>query len=160
MLGISLLVLGLVTGIGILSTGYNILASVNPFNLVAGEVTYTNNSQSTVQGAIDELFNKSNTWVNPNNFGIKLNSVKTVMATPMGVCIKRNGTVYCFKTNNWAEEQNHIQQVFSDISCSVGSSNVICSASDFYCVVDSDGRVNCCDSSYCDVKSVGSVNCN
>ncbi len=79
-----------------------------------------------------------------------------------GVCIKRNGTEHCFRGRNWIAEAQHLQKVFSDISCAVGSSLVTCDASDFYCDVDSDGNVYCNDSSTledCDVRSYGSVHC-
>ena len=78
------------------------------------------------------------------------------------VCIVRNGNLSCFKNNNWDEEKNHVQQVFSDISCDVSSSLVGCDASDFDCSVDSSGDVFCDDFGsyeYCDVRSDGSVNC-
>ena len=55
----------------------------------------------------------------------------------LAVCINRNGTEHCFKSNNWEEEQNHIQQVYSDISCFVDSSRVSCNAPGFYCIVRS-----------------------
>ncbi len=60
-----------------------------------------------------------------------------------GVCIIRNNTLQCFKSNNWSDEQNHIQQVFSDKSCYVSSSTVSCSATDFRCFVYNDKRVGC-----------------
>lgn len=77
-------------------------------------------------------------------------------------CIVRNGNLSCFKNNNWDEEQNHVQQVFSDISCDVFSSHVDCNASDFSCYVTSDGDVYCRDggsNESCRVNSDGSVYC-
>ena len=46
-----------------------------------------------------------------------------------GVCINRGGERHCFQTNNVEFEQQHVQEVFSDISCSVYSSSVRCNAS-------------------------------
>ena len=129
----------------------------------ANQVTYTNNGQSTVQGALDTLYTKANNMVpiDPDTF--QTNSANTVYASSKGVCIKRNDKLNCFKINNWTEEQNHIQQVFSDINCDVDDMRVNCYASDFDCDVFSDGYVSCRDCydfSRCFVNSDGSVNCN
>ena len=127
--------------------------------------TNSNLSATTVQGAIDELYEKSQNAggvpIDPDTF--KTNTTKTVLASSKGVCINRNGKLNCFKINNYAEEQNHIQQVFSDISCGVNSDGVRCRASDFPCRVASNGSVYCTvhsDHSYCNVHSDGSVDCN
>ena len=130
----------------------------------AGQVTYTNNGQSTVEGALDTLYTRANNWIDPSyiDFGtLATNTKKTILASKNGVCIKRNNKVSCFKTNNWSVEKDHIQQVFSDISCDVTSS-VNCLASDFYCEVELNGSV-CCfdrsDNSRCEVYSNGDVDC-
>ena len=166
--GVLLIIIGLIATIGIIiTTKDNFLASVNPMNLKASDVPYTNNSQSTLQGAIDNLYTKANTYVNPDDIYFdlataKANSTGKLFAIKKGICISRSKTVYCFKINNWDVEKDHIQQVFSEVSCSVDSSTVNCSASDFRCRVYSDGYVSCTDksdSSYCSVFSVGSVTC-
>ena len=149
------------------------------------QVTYTNNSQSTVQGALDTLYTRSNTWVNPSDMGTPTRYLfgKPTTSSPTtppsgknvyvglyadnqyGVCIKRNGTQHCFRYDNWIAEAKHVQKVFSDISCTVISSYVTCDASDFFCNVGSDGVVGCCeysddsDDSYCEVYGDGSVYC-
>ena len=131
----------------------------------AGEVSYTNNSQTSVQSALDQLYTRANTWIDPSYIDfttLATNTNKTILASKNGICIKRNNKVSCFKVNNWSEEQNHIQQVFSDVSCYVGSSRVGCNASAFGCYVYSTGRVDCddySDNSYCYVYADGSVNC-
>ena len=155
------IIIGLVLGVSI--TG------VIAYSVYANKVTYDNTQsglQSTnVQDALDELYTKANTRIDPN---IELNKIVTtnttgrVYATSSGVCIVRKGKLSCFKTNNWSEEQNHIQQVFSDVSCSVSPYAVFCSASDFYCYVYPEGLVRCNDASdrsSCGVNSAGSVNC-
>ena len=138
--------------------------------LLSQSVYYNNStsgaSSTNVQGALDELYTRANTWIDPSyiDFGtLATNTAKTVLASKNGVCIKRNNKVSCFKANNWAVEKDHIQQVFSDISCDVGSSGVICTASDFFCVGYRYGLVHCSDqsdSSGCNVDSDGSVSCN
>ena len=81
------------------------------------------------------------------------------------VCIVRtegNLGLHCFQNNNWEIEQIHVQKVFSDIECGVGSSRVGCAASDFNCFVDSNGDVYCSDHSTdgsCYMYSYGYVNC-
>ena len=96
------------------------------------------------------------TTLNKNVFVAKNGDQKSV-------CIIRNSRLHCFDNNNWAIEKDHVQQVFSDISCDVFSSSVLCDASDFTCRVSSDGRVQCYDQSdysSCYVTADGSVNCN
>ena len=150
--------------IGVIISGGAVYAA----SILANQVTYDNTSSgltsTTVQGALDELnakaANSGGVPIDPDTF--QTNTAKTVYASNKGICIKRNNKLNCFKINNWAEEQNHIQQVFSDISCDVFSSLVDCDASDFDCLVHSDGRVLCIDNSddsNCSVNSDGSVNC-
>ena len=153
--------------LGILIGGVLVGESVYAATIIgAGEVSYTNNSQSNVGGALDELYTRASTWIDPSYIDfttLATNTNETILASKNGLCIKRNNKVSCFKRNNWAEEQNHIQQVFSDIGCDVGSSLVSCFASGFICSVGSDGFVGCSDlsdSSCCLVNSDGSVGCN
>ncbi len=130
----------------------------------ATSVSYTDNSSlgaTNVQDAIDKLYAKADNQY----FDIataKANTTEKVFASKKGVCISRNKTVYCFKINNYDVEKNHIQEVFSDVSCDVDSSYADCSASGFYCRVNSNGDVYCTaqsDNSGCRVFSDGYVNC-
>lgn len=148
--------------IGILVTGVSVYAATV---IDSTEVSYTSNGNSTVKGAIDDLYSIASSWINPSyiNFGtLDTNVKKTVLASSDGVCIKRNNKVSCFKKNNWNVEKDHIQEVFSDITCSVSSSNVNCDTSDFSCHIYSYGTVSCrdeSDSSYCSVDGSGTVSC-
>ena len=179
------------------------LTGVVAYSVYANKVTYDNTQsglQSTdVQGAIDELYTKANTWINPNNnfgtpqyyaFGAykgwcsstdkNCNSFADFPATSTtppsgknvygakyadggyGVCIKRNGKEHCFRGRNWIAEAQHVQKVFSDVSCNVRSSYVSCIASDFSCGVYSNGTVDCDDLGTfadCGVDARGSVDC-
>jgi len=135
--------------------------------IASSSVAYTENGQTTVEGALTDLYQKAATAGVPGDAidfsTLNTNTAKRVLASSKGVCINRNNKLNCFKINNWAEEQNHVQQVFSDISCNVNSSYVLCYASDFRCYVRSDGDVLCTDrsdDSDCRVYSDGSVYCN
>lgn len=156
------LVIGII--IGIVTTGTVVYAA----NLLANNVTYDNTtsnlSATNVQGAIDELYTRSSKWIDPSyiDFTTIATNGGTILASKNGVCIKRNYKVSCFKTNNWAEEQNHIQQVFSDSGCYADSFQVDCNAYDFECVVFSYGYVSCFDKyadSGCRVDQDGSIDC-
>ena len=151
--------------LGVIVSGTTVYAATILF--ASNQVGYDNTSSgltsTNVQDALDELYTKAQNMVpiDPNTFNT--NTAKTVYASSKGVCIKRNNKLNCFKINNWSEEQNHIQQVFSDISCYVYSSSVGCFASDFTCYVSSYGSVRCdasSDDSHCNVDSDGSVSCN
>lgn len=135
----------------------------------SSQVSYDNTSSgmsaTNVQDALDELYTKANTWIDPSYIDfttLATNTNKTILASKNGICIKRNNKVSCFKIKNWATEQTHIQKVFSDVSCSVDSSYVGCDASDFFCSVDSGGSVVCLDAGtneHCFVDGDGSVYC-
>ena len=147
--------------LGLLVAGTGVYATVV---ITSKEITYEDNTSigaTNVQDAIDKLYAKADNQY--FDFATaKANTTGKVFASKKGVCISRSKTLYCFKANNWDVEQNHIQQVFSDISCYVYSSGVDCVASDFNCGVYSDGRVGCRDNSgnsYCDVNASGDVNC-
>ena len=149
--------------LGIIISGIGVYAAIL---YASSDVGYDNTgsglTSTNVQDALDELYTKAQNMVpiDPDTF--QTNTAKTVYASSKGICIKRNNKLNCFKINNWAEEQNHIQQVFSDVSCDVDSSSVGCSASDFFCGVDSHGLVFCrdiSDLSHCIVSSDGSVGC-
>ena len=148
--------------------------------LTAADVTYTGNNQTTVKSALDDLYTKANQPKGKNNtvyfaFGEPTTSStqdyttlnkKVFVALNGGqksVCIIRYNKLQCFDSNNWAIEKDHIQQVFSDISCYVSSSEVEClNASDFECSVDSDGYVSCGHlgtDTNCTVYGSGSMSC-
>lgn len=156
-------IMGFIIGIIVASTLTVLAATV----LNSSEVSYNNTtsglSSTTVQGALDELYIKaanSGVPIDPDTF--QINTAKTVYASSKGICIFRNNKLNCFKNNNWAEEQNHIQEVFRDVNCEVYSSYVDSNASDFRCNVRSGGGVFCfdySDNSSCNVASGGSVYC-
>ena len=132
--------------------------------IAASNVGYSDNASlgaTNVQDAIDKLYAKADNQY----FDLataKANTTGKIFASKKVVCISRNKTVYCFKINNYDVEKNHIQQVFSDVSCSVNSSYVGCNAADFRCYVYSGGRVYCgdnSDNSGCNVGASGDVGC-
>ena len=117
-------------------------------NIVGYNNATSGMSATNVQAALDELYTKANTWIDPSyiDFGtLKTNSGGRMIASSSGICIKRNGIVSRFRPNNYNVEKNHIQQVFSDISCTVTSTNVTCSTPDLTCRVESDGYISCYD---------------
>ena len=139
----------------------------------ATSVSYTDNSSlgaTNVQDAIDKLNTKATTKITEaeakcpsGKICTETNSKGTIFSSKIGICINRNNIFQCFKINNYDVEKNHIQEVFSDVSCYVNSSRVDCFASDFDCGVGSDGYVYCSDksdSSGCSVTSNGNVSCN
>ena len=192
------LLIGIIIG-GVLFGGMGAYAAT----VAAGSVTYTSNGQSTVNGALNDLYTRANSdsfWVKKYKtfvaapqyyaFGTykgwcsstdtncnSYSDFPTTETTPpsgknvyaakyadgqYGVCIKRNGTEHCFRSRNYTAELKHVQDVFSDISCFVDSSNVRCKASDFSCDVYSNGHVNCIDrgaSENCRVDTFGYVKC-
>ena len=147
--------------LGLLVAGTGVYAATV---IAASSVGYTDNSSlgaTNVQNAIDKLYAKADNQY--FDFATaKANTTGKVFASKKGVCISRNKTVYCFKINNYDIEKDHVQQVFSDVSCDVYPSAVDCNASDFDCFVNSDGYVDCRDNSghsKCNVNPSGDVRC-
>ena len=149
--------------LGAILTGGTVYAATV---LPSSQVGYNNSTSglaaTDVQGALDELNTKASTWINPlENY--KMNKNKNIIASSSGIKLIRNGHVYEIKSNNFNVEKDHIQQVFSDVSCNVRSdSRVYCSASDFNCYVRSDGSVACTDlsdSTGCHVSPDLSTSC-
>lgn len=167
--------------------------------ILASQVSYTKNGQSTVDGALDELYVRSSIWVDPMNmetpqyyaYGTykgwcsstdtscsSYSNFPTTSTTPpsgkriyaakyedggYGICVKKDGTQYCFRGRNYTAEEKHIYWAFRLYmmgNCATSSS---CSTSDFACNVSPDGSVNCTSSGgtyeRCNVTSAGSVIC-
>ena len=96
----------------ILTGGTVYAATVLPSSQVGYDNSTSGLAATDVQGALDELFTKANTWIDPSyiDFGtLATDNTKKILASKNGVCIKRNNKVSCFKANNWSEEQAHIQ---------------------------------------------------
>ena len=113
------------------------------------------NSETGEEGGSNNPTNYINDGTNPPTLGLYSDN-------SLAVCIKRNGTEHCFKSNNYDAEKEHLQEVFSDISCGVDSYGVYCYASDFGCDVNSNGDVSCDGRGtyeYCYVDGVGAVGC-
>lgn len=110
----------------------------------------------TLKDSLDELNSKIGVF---DYATASASSDGKIFASKKGVCISRNQIVHCFKTNNYDYEKDHIQQVFSDVSCTVDSS-VFCRASDFTCNVYSDGYVICHDSKIkCPYNALNHTDC-
>ncbi len=149
------IILGFIVGLIIPSLGIYRAATLANSNQVSYKGT-------DVKAALDELY----AGVDNEYFDYataKAHTSGKILASKKGVCISRDKKVYCFKANNFEEEQTHIQQVFSDVSCDVSSYYVFCNASDFHCFADTkhDG-VGCIDQSdhtRCEVSSDGFIYC-
>ncbi len=156
------LMVGIVIGATV--SGSAVYAATILFN--ADQVGFDNTgsslSSTNVQGALDELYTKANTWIDPST--IKTNLSGKIFASSKGIVIRRDGGTHFIKVNNWDNEKTHIKkQVFSDIICIENSSSLLCDADDFGCDADYHGNVHCYDrqSNYlgCIVDSNGSVSC-
>ena len=159
------LFVGIIIG-GILFGGATYVVATE---IASSSVTYTGNGQSTVEGAINDLYGKADTWIDPST--IQTNSTGKIFASSKGIIIRRNGQTHLIRSNNWNVEKDHIQQIFSDVGaynsstrlgCYVNSNYVTCNASDFTSYVDSNGNVEYHDNSdysTCGVNGNGSVYC-
>lgn len=166
--------------IGAIISGIGVYAATVASSSVSYDNTSSGSSATTVKAALDELYTKAASCkkIKDNTvyfaFGEPTTSSTTDYTTlgknvfvakngdQKSVCIIRNSKLRCFDNNNWVVEKDHIQQVFSDISCYVDSSRVRCDASDFRCGVDSYGFVYCDDygtDESCYVYGDGSVEC-
>lgn len=139
--------------LGIVISGGTVYAATILFS--SNQVVYTNNGQSTVQSALNELYTRTNSLMNLNSIELykifTANNRKTIFANSKGLCVYRNNKLNCFKVNSYPTEESHMRQVFSDASCSYSGTSskpvLNCDASDFACNVSSVGFVRCTDKS-------------
>lgn len=150
--------------------------------MASSDVEYTNSKNSSVTNAkeaLDDLYEKAETSQEMSSVlefiedsidfdTIQFNTAQTVLASNKGVCIKRNGRLNCFKNDAFSYEKDHLQQVFSDVSCDAVTTglaplrHVECNASDFSCTVTQTMGTQCSDatdSSNCKVGFRGGVEC-
>ena len=157
-----ILIVGFIVGIIISGTSVYAATILLNANQVGYNNTNTDLTSTDVQGALNELYTKANTWINPIRFGMSQNRNKNVIATDTGILIRKNGQTHFIKNNNWEEEKNHLQQIFSSDFCDETSSYFACVETNGYsCFVFSDGGLTCRDQtvSGCSVDRNGSVTC-
>ena len=130
--------------------------------LLASSVSYDNTNsglQSTnVQGAIDEISTKANTWIDPST--VYINGTGKLFAFAKGIIITKNDKMYYIKANNYEEEKERIKTILD--KCFDYSDAVYCPNSDYSCGIADDGRIYCTDEtdySHCTVTATGSVSC-
>lgn len=166
--------------LGIIISGGAVYAATTLYS--SDQLSYTYNGQATVEGALDDLYTKASTGIDSISIGTELESVvsevrsydgNTIYATPLGLCITRNNSIYCFNPGNSSVELAHLREAFSDITCTSLSSTMFrCIASDYQCVyaygsTDSLKYVFCGTMGYtaynnkqqCYVYANGDVNC-
>ena len=175
-------ILGLLTGIIIVGS-----IGVVAYQMNANQITYEPKDKdwkvNTVKGAIDDINEKINAAKNnvPVSmfyaFGTPTSQSTTdyktlnkklfmgLYGTQKSICIIRNGLLNCFANNNSQVESQHLQQVFSDVSCKNETSNgrLRCnSTKDFICDIYSAGHVYCRDyvsDISCYLDSNGTISC-
>ena len=82
----------------------------------------------------------------------------------IGLCIKITESQFCFRNNEFLDEREHLQRVFSreTDTCNVNSSQAECDNDDFYCIFDYSGNVSCRDkreSITCTITSSSTGSC-
>ena len=124
------------------------------------EEAYNNAKKATgIKYAFGEPSGSSTTnYMDIVNSGYKV--FGALNGTEKSVCIYRNGSLACFKYNNYSSENTHLTTVFGSSNCYTVS-GWRCDDSSFRCTAYSDGSVQCIDySSYytCDIIS-NSISC-
>ena len=156
-----------VLGVVIAGTGVYAATIIYNANVISFNTIGTNLTATDLQGAIVELNNEVDTWVDFMNMGTPTNYISDGLNKPTtespsdytqvgkdvylglyadgqyGVCINRGNNQYCFRNNNYLAEKKHIEKVFSDITCNIAIDYILCEAQDFICGTSSDGLVNC-----------------
>ena len=162
------LIFGIIIGMIIASGGVYAITSIAGSN-----ITYSNTnsglSSTNVQGAIDELYNKTKSLGikyavgDPNKSGVTtytnymelVNSGHKVFIASINnensLCIYRNGSLSCYMPNK--EAMSHIKQVFGANYCDDKTSEIICTDTNFECDF-TNSSVDCTDRStrkYCSI---------
>ncbi len=79
-----------------------------------------------------------------------------------GICVNRGESEYCFRGRNWIIEKERIQELFSNATCDISSTDVYCYDSDSDCYANSSGGVGCGDyknNEDCNLSWMGFINC-
>lgn len=164
-LGTGIVLGGIITGGGVYAS-----------TVGASNVSYSNSSSglsaTTTQQAIDELYKKAdNQYFDLATADIS--QTGNVFASKKGVCIFLKGRkAYCFKSNNYSVEKNHIKEAFSDGRCQYYTDNTIdcyrsCYNTDEHCGANLAGIVSCSSEPTtstvghgCYVSDYNSIGCN
>ena len=162
--------------IGILVSGVSVYAATV---IGAAEVSYTNNSQTNVSGALDTLYTRSNTWIDPSNMGTpqyyafgrykgwcsstdtNCNSYSEFPTTSTSAPSGKNVYAAKYADGEYGVciKRNGTQHCFRGRNWIAESKHIQKVFSDISCFVRSRGVS--CDASdfYCDVNSNGYVGC-
>ena len=158
--------------LGSIITGGGVYAST----VGASNVSYSNSSSglsaTTTQQAIDELYKKAdNQYFDLATADIS--QTGNVFASKKGVCIfLKDRKAYCFKSNNYSVEKNHIKEAFSDGRCQYYTDTTIdcyrsCYNTDEHCGANLAGIVSCSSEPTtstvghgCYVSDYNSIGCN
>lgn len=168
---------GIVIGIVVASTTSALAATT----ILSSNVSYSNSSSglksTNVQGAIDELYNMVNSKITTYEFGTPTasssidfqdvidssgsNVFSQKKGSELSICIYLNGSLSCFKNNDFTNEKVHLKEAFSS-SCGEFSGNINCGNSTTgNCSLYSNGSVDCTSSSkkVCRLTSNNVVTC-
>lgn len=163
-LGTGMVLGGIITGGGVYAS-----------TVVATNVSYSNASSglsaTTTQQAIDELYKKAdNQYFDLATADV--NQTGNVFASKKGVCIfLKDRKAYCFKSNNYSVEKNHIKEAFSNSDCRYTSDTIDCYRSCLgtseHCGANLSGTVSCwsmpttsTNGHGCYVSDYGGLGCN
>ena len=99
----------------------------------ADDVSYSNTTSgmasTNVQDALDELYDLHYKFLSVGSTSIiYVSTTGKALVTKGGICVIRNKQVHCISNNNWSVEKDHVQQVYSDGTCTVTSTDVSCTA--------------------------------
>ena len=152
--------------------------------VASSNITYTNNNQSNVQGALDELYTRASKWLNPNDMGTpqyyattgtykgwcsstdtKCNSYADFPTTsttpPTTPPLVKNVYAVKYEDEQYGVciQRNGKEHCFRGRNYKAEAKHVQEVFSDISCDVDSSG-VGCdADDFYCGVRSNGHVGC-
>ena len=154
-------------------------------SLSANDITYSNktsgSSATTVQSALEDLYNKKYSSITTYAFGLPTASdpidFKEVIdssgsnvfvqkqGTQLSVCLYYHNQLFCMKagTDNWETNQSMLNTTtFPGASCDTFSTPIRCSGDSFTCAAMTNGLVMCQDlvaNLTCSLYADGTVNC-
>ena len=142
-----------------------IVVTVYAATYSSSDVGYTNNGQTTVEGALDNLYTKANTLnsqlttcqanlnsrINPSDYGIDFTSEKRIYANGAGICIEKNGDYVCFSSPSNYTDATAIQNTRARLqlaigSCTTNSGMYVCTYNHIECKLNTtNGSIVCID---------------
>ena len=110
-------------------------------SVASSSVSYTRSgsSVSSVEGALDELYEKADYIKFPP---ISRNIFAVGTGLNKAVCVRRSERYYCFGINNYSKTKQALESAYQDVGCVTDNGSTRCYGTDTYSAAQEGGLVD------------------